>query len=98
MATVQHCAYCFDALFDSLTDSIPSPVIQLTGDDAKTSSTPKYPLFVTWKKKSSASTPDSSAQWRLRGCIGTFGAKELSKGLKEYAIISALAWTAWHSN
>ena len=43
------------------------------------------PLFVTWKKRSR-----SSGEWRLRGCIGTFTAKELVRGLSEYAVISAL--------
>jgi len=43
-------------------------------------------LFVTWKKRHGHG---KSEDWRLRGCIGTFSPKELVKGLKEYAVISA---------
>ena len=42
------------------------------------------PLFVTWKKSS------GREEWRLRGCIGTFGARPLEAGLREYALISSL--------
>ncbi|CRG85663.1 AMME syndrome candidate gene 1 protein [Talaromyces islandicus] len=43
-----------------------------------------YPLFVTWDLIS------RHGHKSLRGCIGTFEAQELSKGLKNYALISAL--------
>jgi len=43
----------------------------------------KFPLFVTWKIR-------SKSDWRLRGCIGTFSPKELARGLKEFALTSAL--------
>jgi hypothetical protein len=33
------------------------------------------PLFVTWKKRGTF-----SSDWKLRGCIGTFSAKELGAG------------------
>ena len=39
----------------------------------------RYPLFVTWDKRS------SRGRKSLRGCIGTFDAKELSTGLSSYA-------------
>ena len=40
--------------------------------------TPQYsPLFVTWK---------IGRDRRLRGCMGTFTAKKLHKGLAEYSI------------
>jgi len=39
------------------------------------------PLFVTWKK-----TSPSEEELRLRGCIGTFEAKPLDSGLKDYAL------------
>lgn len=39
-----------------------------------------FPLFVTWMTGKSK---------RLRGCIGTFEAKNLHNGLREYAITSA---------
>ena len=42
----------------------------------------KYPLFVTWD------TIDSRGRKSLRGCIGTFQAEELSKGLQKYSLIS----------
>jgi AMME syndrome candidate gene 1 protein len=44
-------------------------------------------MFVTWKKKEKESK--SEGGWKLRGCIGTFAAQELSSGLKKYAHTSA---------
>ena len=40
----------------------------------------EYPLFVTWN------TISSRGHKSLRGCIGTFDAKELSDGLANYAL------------
>lgn len=40
----------------------------------------EYPLFVTWN------TVSSRGHKSLRGCIGTFDAKELSEGLASYAV------------
>lgn len=40
-----------------------------------------FPIFVTW---------EIAKDRRLRGCIGTFGAKNLHVGLREYAITSAV--------
>ncbi|XP_065131739.1 nuclear protein AMMECR1-like [Paramisgurnus dabryanus] len=40
-----------------------------------------YPLFVTWK---------IGRDKRLRGCKGTFSAKNLNSGLREYTLTSAL--------
>ena len=42
----------------------------------------EHPLFVTWN------TVNSRGHKSLRGCIGTFEAQELSKGLKSYALTS----------
>jgi hypothetical protein len=42
----------------------------------------KYPLFVTWN------TLSKGGRKSLRGCIGTFEAQELSRGLKSYALTS----------
>jgi len=81
MATSLHCAYCFDTLISSVDGGHHSDVVSsLPNSDAK------FPLFVTWKKRHSASSSD----WRLRGCIGTFSPRELARGLKDYALISAL--------
>lgn len=41
----------------------------------------EFPLFVTWK---------IGQDHRLRGCIGTFTAMRLHKGLREYTLSSAL--------
>ncbi|KAF8541941.1 AMMECR1 domain-containing protein [Trichophaea hybrida] len=49
-----------------------------------TSTLPKTPLFVTWKKLSSSGHLD------LRGCIGTFDPKPLESGLKDYALTAGL--------
>ncbi|KAG7006153.1 AMMECR1-like protein [Physcia stellaris] len=43
----------------------------------------EYPLFVTWNSIS------SRGHKTLRGCIGTFDAKELSEGLASYALTAA---------
>lgn len=40
-----------------------------------------FPIFVTW---------ETAKDRRLRGCIGTFSAKNLHLGLQEYAVTSAL--------
>ena len=42
---------------------------------------PEYPLFVTWT---------IGREEELRGCIGTFAGKRLSKILSKYSLISAL--------
>ena len=42
----------------------------------------EHPLFVTWN------TINSRGHKSLRGCIGTFEAQELSKGLRSYALTS----------
>ncbi|PWY92536.1 hypothetical protein BO70DRAFT_425223 [Aspergillus heteromorphus CBS 117.55] len=43
----------------------------------------KYPLFVTWN------TFSKHGHKSLRGCIGTFEAQELARGLQKYALTSA---------
>ena len=48
---------------------------------------PKTPLFVTWKKR--APSAACAGHLDLRGCIGTFDAKPLETGLRDYAL------TAW---
>jgi uncharacterized protein (TIGR00296 family) len=40
-------------------------------------------MFVTWKKL------ENDSEYRLRGCIGTFSARGLAEGLREYALNSA---------
>jgi AMMECR1 domain-containing protein len=40
------------------------------------------PLFVTWN------VVGKNGEKRLRGCIGTFQAQELSEGLRDYALTS----------
>ena len=45
---------------------------------------PSHPLFITWN------TISKSGHKSLRGCIGTFEAQPLSKGLSDYSITSAL--------
>lgn len=44
----------------------------------------EYPLFVTWNTVS-----HRSGQKSLRGCIGTFEAHELGRGLRDYALTAA---------
>lgn len=45
----------------------------------------EHPLFVTWNTVSQRSGHKS-----LRGCIGTFEAHELGRGLRDYALTAAL--------
>lgn len=47
-----------------------------------------HPLFVTWDVL-------KRGRKSLRGCIGTFEAKELSDGLKSYALISYVSSCRW---
>jgi len=74
---IELCVHCFDVALGHLNEAIPPPLVAITSAE-------KFPLFVTWKKRTSTSTAP-----RLRGCIGTFTAKPLSVALGEYAVISA---------
>jgi len=79
MATKLHCAYCFDVVVEDLKG------IRRTGEPVSpTFDRAKYPMFVTWKKHNG-----DGINWKLRGCIGTFSARDLTEGLKEYARHSA---------
>ncbi|KAJ1557641.1 AMME syndrome candidate protein 1 protein [Nowakowskiella sp. JEL0078] len=76
--SVTHCVFCFDVLAAKLLD----------GRDDDNHVSPgfpdeKMPLFVTWNLV-------KNGRESLRGCIGNFEPLPLHKGLKEYAIISAL--------
>ncbi|KAF1977202.1 hypothetical protein BU23DRAFT_551120 [Bimuria novae-zelandiae CBS 107.79] len=53
------------------------------------------PLFVTWNVIERSNGTRLSEK-RLRGCIGTFEAQELDRGLRQYAIISALEDTRFN--
>lgn len=82
-ATKDHCAYCFEvlsqhleALEAKLKASVPSLPLPAKVPDVT------CPLFVTWHKT-------VKGERNLRGCIGTFSPKLLSKLLAQYAIISA---------
>lgn len=63
--------------------STPSGISEASSATSITSSVEDSPLFVTWN------TVTKSGDKRLRGCIGTFEAQELSDGLKSYALTSA---------
>lgn len=75
VATAEMCLYCFDALATQFSGKpMPSPDFPQAN----------CPLFVTWMKKS------SSGDLRLRGCIGTLEPRTIHKGIKDYALTSAL--------
>mmetsp|Transcript_26019 Transcript_26019/g.35930 ORF Transcript_26019/g.35930 Transcript_26019/m.35930 type:complete len:224 (+) Transcript_26019:139-810(+) len=75
VATPDMCIYCFDALMGHFTGSpLRSPEFQDSN----------CPLFVTWMK--TCSRDDE----RLRGCIGTLEPQYIHKGLRDYALTSAL--------
>lgn len=77
MANADMCAYCFDVLVHHLEKKGDPKVPELPEE--------KFPLFVTWKKQQS-----DEKEYVLRGCIGTFTPLSLAKGLKDYALTSAL--------
>jgi AMMECR1 domain-containing protein len=93
MASQAHCAYCFESLSASLEKRTPLSLPQVeslwtqyhagsSSNDATSGQTVKEsPLFVTWNVV-------DSGEKRLRGCIGTFEAKELGDGLRSYALTS----------
>lgn len=78
VATPEMCAFCFDVLISKLHGTT-EPNAAAIGPFKDH----EFPLFVTWKK-------DEKMEPKLRGCIGTFNAQPLAKGLKEYALRSAL--------
>lgn len=80
--------YCFEILGNHLFNARHhSSASSSSGPLVASSITPPalpadpYPLFVTWF---------IGAEKRLRGCIGTFSPMDLSHGLREYAITSAI--------
>ncbi|KAI9329697.1 AMMECR1 domain-containing protein [Pilaira anomala] len=75
VVTEEHVQYCFKVLIAHLKKE-PYPEPTFKND--------RYPLFVTWHKKSADGTS------HLRGCIGNFKPLSLREGLKKYALISAL--------
>jgi len=78
MAGKLHCAYCFDTIISTFhPQSYYTAHPDEIGND-------KYPMFVTWRKHNG-----DEKSYRLRGCIGTFSARDLRSGLKDYAIHSA---------
>ncbi|KAA8898804.1 AMMECR1 domain-containing protein [Sphaerosporella brunnea] len=101
MATDAHCFYCFDVLashllgerqphslskFQSLVQkkrSLPPPRGEALTNGVGALPA-RMPLFVTWKKRSASGHMD------LRGCIGTFDAKPLEAGLRDYALTAGL--------
>ncbi|KAI9638689.1 AMMECR1 domain-containing protein [Dioszegia hungarica] len=80
ICTELHAYYCMDVLAAHFEGREPiSPPFK----NAQAS----YALFVTWNT-SSSSRPNAKPS--LRGCIGNFAPMPLAKGLKDYALISAL--------
>eukprot|EP00055_Hartaetosiga_balthica_P011273 m.50633 g.50633 ORF g.50633 m.50633 type:complete len:193 (-) comp7523_c1_seq2:604-1182(-) len=76
MATKEHCAFCFETLEAALLKNGNEPVPKFDNDEC--------PLFVTWQIWN-----DRYNDFILRGCIGTFSAKNLHEGLAEFALTSA---------
>ncbi|GAA5850442.1 hypothetical protein JCM8547_001876 [Rhodosporidiobolus lusitaniae] len=72
----EHAFYCFEIIHAEINGTQPCPP---PFDGAE-----KFPLFVTWNIQSK-----SNGEYRLRGCIGNFGAQPLGEGLTEYAKVSA---------
>jgi uncharacterized protein (TIGR00296 family) len=76
-ATREMCFLCFEALVNHLTGEATRVVQQYLEREGLASH--RFPLFVTWTKSGS-----------LRGCIGTFSAHSLIKGLQEYAVTAGV--------
>lgn len=68
---------------DTSTSSLPLAAVVAANIPTET------PLFVTWNTYDNEDDEDDD-DTSLRGCIGTFEAQDLSEGLPEYALISAL--------
>jgi uncharacterized protein (TIGR00296 family) len=84
------CRYCFDVIIQdlfetnavttqSLTSTRPPPFME------GLLPTTECPLFITWDKKENA----SSADYRLRGCIGTLVPRPLATAIGDFALSSA---------
>lgn len=69
------CFFCFEVLEARLTG------VARRADRAPAFRDTPHPLFVTWDLESK---PGGDA--RLRGCIGTFQAQSLHRGLAQYAL------------
>mmetsp|Transcript_1152 Transcript_1152/g.1363 ORF Transcript_1152/g.1363 Transcript_1152/m.1363 type:complete len:201 (+) Transcript_1152:160-762(+) len=78
-ATEEHCRYCFQVLQSKLEAENRTP------PNPEFDNSVKAPLFITWSKKE-----DGEEEFTLRGCIGNFQDLDLHKGIREYALISAL--------
>ncbi|ORY22589.1 AMMECR1 domain-containing protein [Naematelia encephala] len=80
ICTRQHALYCFDVLVAHFQkrDPMPPPF-----DNANES----FALFATWNTTQGRRASGKPA---LRGCIGNFSPMPLAKGLREYALVSAL--------
>eukprot|EP00389_Voromonas_pontica_P003589 GDKH01005303.1.p1 GENE.GDKH01005303.1~~GDKH01005303.1.p1 ORF type:complete len:224 (+),score=18.48 GDKH01005303.1:144-815(+) len=88
VATRAMCAFCFDVLFSSLTNSEFPPLpkdLRVYLDAGMT-----FPMFVTWNRKAPGyeERKFSSDIMELRGCIGSLSAICPSK-MKDYAMRSA---------
>ena len=99
MATIDHCLFCFETLDAELNSRTPLSLAAIQTSYAEyTSSSPTKtktdatqpgpsPLFVTWNTDADADEP---GEYNLRGCIGTFEAQPLERGLATYALTAAL--------
>ncbi|EGV60138.1 hypothetical protein PSN45_002115 [Yamadazyma tenuis] len=75
------CLYAFDTLYSELKHSKPLALASIVSEvhEAPDSFPNKAPLFVTWDKDDN-----------LRGCIGTFAAQPIERGVKRFALTAAL--------
>ncbi|KAK1925210.1 AMMECR1 domain-containing protein [Papiliotrema laurentii] len=82
LCTKLHAVYCFDVLAAHFEKRQPvSPPFSTPG---------QYALFVTWNTDARAHRFGKKSKPALRGCIGTFSPQPLAKGLRQYALVSAL--------
>ena len=96
------CHYCFHVLEQKLAGQAAAhPISSKLFPGVAAAASDEYPLFVTWEivpvkqRNSSTSTTATTAatsvlSYTLRGCIGTFSAQRLERGLREFALTAAL--------
>lgn len=96
MATIEHCLFCFETLDAELSQrpalslaQVQSSYAAYAPDKASTSTAGPSPLFVTWNTDDSSDSSDAD-EYILRGCIGTFEAQPLERGIATYALTAAL--------
>ncbi len=103
-ATKEMCKYCFDIIITELSSPTTKKSNKNNLDKTIESISPSIqcPLFITWDKKQTSpsitvtTTTTGTADYHLRGCIGTLAPRTLHTSLCEYAQTSAFQDPRFH--